>query len=251
MGATEFIKCISDFYKDDLASEVESSASEEEDPFLSAKPPKKRIVLDSAYLESLWSWISTNKDVSSHSNNVPPSQQIQGFTQQQHDFIQKYAKTRLVTTDDRIWHAITDHGVDWKRLPKSEFQCLCVIAAHGPGGVLQPDVVNITGQDKRSVPGRTDKLAEKGYIIKESCVGGGSKTSLLRLKKFAQAQNAATSSDSPTVARVQSSNTLIKVIRYENWFDSIVKTLKDRNGVAPIKTIREAAVSSVLLYLCV
>ncbi|PNS18929.1 hypothetical protein CAC42_6024 [Sphaceloma murrayae] len=240
LGALDFVKCVSDFHKHDLVSD--SKDPEIEDLFFSAKPPKKRINLDSDYLNSIWSWISSHKDVSISTGSAGADQTEQDIAPSQRAFLLGHANARLVTTEDRIWQAITDHGVDWKRVPKSEFQCLCVVAAHGPAGVLQPDVVRITKQDKRSVPGRTDKLAEKGYITKEACIGGGSKTSLLRLKKFAQDPGSSLSNVIPTnSARIKHPDNVASVVRYDEWYDAIIKTLEEYNGLAPTDAIREAA----------
>ncbi len=74
---------------------------------------------------------------------------------------------RLYTSRNRMWHAITGHSPDEGRVKSLDFVCLSVIAASGPKGILQHDLTSITGQDKRSLPGRTDRLRDGGYIVKE------------------------------------------------------------------------------------
>ena len=74
---------------------------------------------------------------------------------------------RLYTSRRRMWYAITDHGPDEARVKSFDFVCLSVIAASGPKGILQHDLTSITGQDKRSLPGRTDRLRDGGYIVKK------------------------------------------------------------------------------------
>ncbi|KAF2646184.1 hypothetical protein P280DRAFT_415198 [Massarina eburnea CBS 473.64] len=91
---------------------------------------------------------------------------------------------RIFASQNRVWQTITGHSMDLKKVPTMEFICLCVIAAHGPGGILQPDLVRITGQDKRSVPKRTDDLADKGYIEKKPIQSSKMRTSLCVHKKF-------------------------------------------------------------------
>lgn len=177
------------------------------------------------------------KDVFENSTpEAPPSSELHALDDKALDqysqFLNGYAHVTICATEDRIWQTVAGHGVDWRRLPKLQFQCLCVIAAHGPQGVLQPDVVALTGQDKRSVPKRTDTLAENGYITKEPCQGGGSKTSLLKLKKFA---NQALSSDSitrlaSTTARVKDGDNMAAVIRYDQWWDIITERLLEAEG---------------------
>nr|POF14219.1 hypothetical protein CFP56_03243 [Quercus suber] len=119
---------------------------------------------------------------------------------------------RLVATTDRIWKAVAGHGVDHKRIPAREFELLLKIAAHGSAGVLQPDLANLTGQDIRSVPKRTDALAMKNYIAKDGVVVSNRLTSLLRLKMFAEASH-------PMVA---------EPVVHETWFDQVVRSLESQ-----------------------
>lgn len=85
-----------------------------------------------------------------------------------------------------MWHAITGHGVDHDKIPKFSFELLSLIAAHGPRGILQPMLTQLSRQDKRSVPKRTDMLTERGYITKQSVVSHELKctTALCTLSKF-------------------------------------------------------------------
>lgn len=92
---------------------------------------------------------------------------------------------RLYTTEDRMWHTLTGHGPDVSKVPPHDFACLGIIAAHGPKGIIQPHLVKISGQDKRSVPARTQRLCDNGYIIKRPTQAEGSRTSLCILKRFA------------------------------------------------------------------
>lgn len=154
-------------------------------------------------------------------------------------FVNTHATDRILTTEDRTWHALTGHGVDRKRLPKLEFQCLLVIAAHGPAGILQPDVTAITGQDKRSVPKRTDQLHEKGYISKEACLGGGLKTSLLRLSKF---DSASAATQFQITRRTDTKGSGQTMIRYDQWFDDIVSALKRNDMILATDDLRKELV---------
>ena len=74
---------------------------------------------------------------------------------------------RLYTSRHRMWHAITGHGPDEARVKVFDFACLSVIAASGPQGILQHNLTSTTGQDKRSLPSRTDRLRDDGYIVKK------------------------------------------------------------------------------------
>ena len=92
---------------------------------------------------------------------------------------------RVYTSQDRMWYAAAGHGPDLERIPGLEFVCLSIIAAHRENGIFQPDLVRITGQDKRSVPLRTQNLHDKGYIEKRNVLFSGNRTSLCTLKRFA------------------------------------------------------------------
>ena len=200
----------------------------------------------------MWSRLIEHRDVTSQtepdqdpspaSNEVVEADQVVDESLQegkQSAFLRSHATTRLHTTEERIWIALTGHSADWRRVPKSEFQCLAVIAAAGPNGVLQPDVTTFTGQDKRSVPKRTDALHQKGYIVKESCLGGGSKTSLLRLKRFVTSEEStAYHQVDSNATRVETHDKPLTLIRYDQWFDDLIRLLKDHDGIMTVDDLR-------------
>ncbi|MCJ1405237.1 hypothetical protein MMC11_008464 [Xylographa trunciseda] len=86
---------------------------------------------------------------------------------------------------NRMWLAVAGHGIDHEKIAALDFTCLSIIAAHREHGILQPELVRMSGQDKRSVPWRTQKLCDNGYIIKKEVVASGARTSLCVLKRFA------------------------------------------------------------------
>lgn len=77
---------------------------------------------------------------------------------------------RLYTTENRMWQTLAGHGPDSKKIKSLDFACLSIIAARGPNGIYQHDLVKASGQDKRSLPARTDRLHEDGYIEKRRVV---------------------------------------------------------------------------------
>lgn len=83
-----------------------------------------------------------------------------------------------------MWQAITGHGVDFKKIKPLEFSILSFIAAHGPTGVSQPNLIRLTAQDKRSLPKRTDELAAGKYIEKKPIRVAGVNTSWCTLTRF-------------------------------------------------------------------
>lgn len=92
---------------------------------------------------------------------------------------------RVYASDDAMWESITGHGIDYKRLPRLEWVLLQGIASTDSQGILQGDLGRLVGQDKRSVPKRTDALVSKGYITKRTTLVRGTKTSKLWLKFLA------------------------------------------------------------------
>lgn len=138
-------------------------------------------------------------DVDSHSegsNGIISNSEIRSSTLQKQDktsvpklVSRSVRDVRVYTTEDRRWHAVAGHGVDFSKIPQFDFICLSIIAAAGPKGILQPDLVRISKQDKRSVPRRTQKLCENGYIIKQPFLISGSRTSLCILKRFVKPSN--------------------------------------------------------------
>ena len=90
---------------------------------------------------------------------------------------------RVYTTQGPMWHALTGHGPDTNKVPGMDFALLTIIAARRHKGVVQGDLIRLSGQDKRSVPARTQRLHDRGYI--EKCVVPGTvRTGFCTLKKF-------------------------------------------------------------------
>ncbi|ROW08942.1 hypothetical protein VMCG_02714 [Cytospora schulzeri] len=94
-------------------------------------------------------------------------------------------RPRLFVGEETVWKTLTGHGKDLKRVPNLEWKCLVAIGSTKETGIIQGDLVRQTGQDKRSVPKRTDFLAQKGYIAKRTHMVRGTKTSKLWLARFA------------------------------------------------------------------
>lgn len=67
---------------------------------------------------------------------------------------------------------------------------MSIIGKRKQQGIVQPDLIRISGQDKRSVPKRTDKLQDHGYIIKRPVIWNGMRTSHCTLKEFAKLPDA-------------------------------------------------------------
>ena len=97
----------------------------------------------------------------------------------------KTATLRVYTSQNRMWFAAAGHAPDYNRIPRLDFILLSIIASRRGKGILQPDLFRVSGQDKRSVPKRTDRLHESGYIEKKAVFAKGNRTSICVLKRFA------------------------------------------------------------------
>jgi hypothetical protein len=96
------------------------------------------------------------------------------------------SQLRIFVSTERMWFAIAGHEPDDNKIPHSEFGLLSIIASHGVNGVAQTELVKLSGQDKRSVPKRTDALVRKGYIEKRAIQIKAARTSLCTLRRFSQ-----------------------------------------------------------------
>ncbi|KEF55531.1 uncharacterized protein A1O9_08281 [Exophiala aquamarina CBS 119918] len=92
---------------------------------------------------------------------------------------------RIAVNEYRMYHAICGHPPDVSKVTPLEFVLLSHIAAARSAGILQGALGRASGQDKRSVPKRTNDLQERGYITKEAVYAHGTKTSRLILRKLA------------------------------------------------------------------
>ena len=130
-----------------------------------------------------------------------------------------------------MWNAVAGHGIDLQRVPKMEFQCLSTIMSRRGKGILQGDLTRITGQDKRSIPKRTQNLYDHGYIEKKPVLFNGTKTSWLYAKKFAPKSaspnkhtSASPSGEKSYVAPKHSDG---DVVEYRAIFNTVFEILKE------------------------
>jgi hypothetical protein len=132
-------------------------------------------------------------------------------------------RPRIRVTEETLWRALTGHGVDTKRVPRLEWKLITVIGAAKEEGIVQTELVRSTGQDKRSVPARTDSIASKGYIIKRTVIIAGAKTSKLWLPQFAptvyslEGESGEHRSSQLVISREAVLNNLKVVPWYERW----------------------------------
>ncbi|KAI7088298.1 hypothetical protein KC356_g3409 [Hortaea werneckii] len=250
-GIQELKTAAHNFYHEQNGQSLQQQPVQDEgDLLFSETPPTSIVVVDDALIEIVWAALCKHDDIDVAStkretddasdSNATPSMPTAAEDQ--------HADERLFATEERMWHAIAGHGIDTKRIPYLEFQCLSVIAAHGRTGVLQPDITRITGQQKQSVPKRTQNLADKGYVTKKSVLATGTKTSLLTLKKFDEKpsdvaiapQNIALTQKGPQSAFSKDSTGRL-IIDYDKWFDASMALLQEQpNQLLAIQDLRLA-----------
>ena len=140
-------------------------------------------------------------------------------------------KVRLYTSEERMWNAVAGHGIDLQRVPKMEFHCLSIIMSRRSKGIVQGDLTRITGQDKRSIPKRTQILYDHGYIEKKPVIFNGTKTSWLYAKKFApkptNPNNRTSASPSGEKSYVAPIHLEGDVVEYRVIFNTVFEVLKE------------------------
>jgi B-block binding subunit of TFIIIC len=178
--------------------------------------------VDRAFQEQVWRWLTKHPDVHvgrdrrgnkmslstveapyltkrpvcfpENTEDMPSSSTLLDHNSQQHpptlstplsQSAKEGGAMRIYATEERMWLAICGHSKDLTKVFETEFVLLSIIATYREGGILQTNLVKKSGQDKRSVPKRTDMLRNKGYIEKRAVCVRGMKTSLLVLRRFA------------------------------------------------------------------
>ena len=224
-----------EFYASRNAAKNSQKTTDDDDGLLfSETPPDNGPIIDDNFVELVWHWVSRNPEVTVEGQYQPKPAVANSATDNDEGAtnagskLDAYRKQRLCTGEDRVWYAIAGHGIDYKRIPFLEFQALSVIAGQGTKGVLQPDVTRLTGQDKRSLPKRTDNLAKNGYIVKTTVIARGTKTSLLKLKKFAGERDLPEDEGAPGTA----------IIQYNLWFDEMMRLLRENGNIMAFEDIR-------------
>ncbi|KAK3691558.1 hypothetical protein LTR37_018567, partial [Vermiconidia calcicola] len=227
VGAEELTKAVKAFYESQKHPERPPPA-DRGDLLFSDAPPTTSTVVDDSFIDAVWDWLEKHPDIEIQTVDKAAQQSAVGPLSPSSS-TSRYAGQRIFTNEERVWHVIAGHGVDHSRIPPKQFELLSVIAAHGPEGVLQGPLRNITGQQKQSVPHRTDLLAEHGYIVKETVIAKGCNTSLLKLCKFA-----AQDSRQQRVQAYPDASTKIsgrKIAYYNVWFDDLMRLLKANDNI--------------------
>lgn len=155
--------------------------------------------VDHRFQAKVWSWLTRNPEVSVGKNNKwnhlslveveqldLPAQVSQANGADGSEAALSGPQVRLFVSKERTWYAITGHEPDDTKVLPMEFVLLSIIASHKSEGIPQTELPRLSGQDKRSIPKRTDSLHKKGYIEKRPVQVKSARTSLCTLRRFLQ-----------------------------------------------------------------
>ncbi|PYI02777.1 hypothetical protein BO78DRAFT_350977 [Aspergillus sclerotiicarbonarius CBS 121057] len=150
-------------------------------------------IVDRRFQEKVWSWLMKNPEVSVGKDREGNHLSLQDAEGRKHRQANAEADqvargvsgpVRVFVSEERTWLAVTGHGPDETKVFPTEFALLSIIASRKHNGIAQTELVKVSGQDKRSVPKRTDLLQKKGYIEKRAIQVKSTRTSLCTLRKF-------------------------------------------------------------------
>lgn len=179
----------------------------------------------------MWSWLTRNPEVSvgtdkewNHLTLDEAEGRVRTAEEAEESSHSSSNPVRVFVSEERTWLAITGHERDETRVFSTEFALLSIIASRKEAGIVQTELVKLSGQDKRSVPKRTETLHQKGYIDKRAIQVKSARTSLCTLRKFM------TTDVSPLEAAAagQQSNGLLhgnRVIDYKAFVDRLFEIL--------------------------
>ncbi|KAL4761024.1 putative TFIIIC transcription initiation factor complex subunits Tfc3 [Aspergillus foveolatus] len=184
-------------------------------------------VVDRRFQEKVWQWLTKNPEVS-----VGKDREGNGLSLEQAERRQQASGNteekplNVFVSLERTWLAITGHEPDDTKVLPMEFALLSIIASRKSSGISQPDLIKLSGQDKRSVPKRTDVLQQKGYIEKRAIQLKGARTSLCTLRKFISqdaGKSAAGTSDGPNA---------VKMIDFNSFTDTLFGILREHKIIS-------------------
>ena len=227
------------------------SALREQRPYRSDVLSHRKPVIDRRFQERVWTWLTKNPEVSvgkerkgnglslaeaEAAQHSPPvdisdvaAEEItsnvsvsQAPTSSVHN-----GPPRVFVSEERTWLTITGHKPDDSRVYPTEFALLSIIASRKSKGIIQTDLVKLSGQDKRSVPKRTDMLQQKGYIEKRAIQVKSSRTSLCTLRKFVLDRPAFHMTETPAERGAGAKHETGDVIDFKVFADRLFEVLRE------------------------
>ncbi|EAW14498.1 putative TFIIIC transcription initiation factor complex subunits Tfc3 [Aspergillus clavatus NRRL 1] len=180
--------------------------------------------VDRQFQEKVWSWLTRHPEVS-----VGKEREQNHLSLNDAENLVREADAehpiRVFVSRERTWLAITGHEPDETKVLPMEFALLSIIASHKANGIVQTDLVKLSGQDKRSVPKRTEMLQQKGYIEKRAIQIKAARTSLCTLRKFSKPDTS--TADTGSARRLESRLQEERVIDYKDFTDRLFAILRE------------------------
>ncbi|OJJ88485.1 putative TFIIIC transcription initiation factor complex subunits Tfc3 [Aspergillus glaucus CBS 516.65] len=189
----------------------------------------KTHTVDRRFQAKVWSWLTRHPEVSVGKNregNHLTFDDAERLTQNADADGTKDDVPRVFVTEERTWLAVAGHEPDETKILPTEFALLSIIASSNSSGVVQTELVRLSGQDKRSVPKRTDRLQTKGYIQKRPFQFKSIRTSLCILPKFSKTEYMA---EAPTNRGAEATD---RVIDFDVFTDKLFEILKQHGIIA-------------------
>ncbi|GAT29119.1 TFIIIC transcription initiation factor complex subunits Tfc3 [Aspergillus luchuensis] len=186
--------------------------------------------VDRRFQEKVWSWLMKNPEVSvgkdREGNHLSLRDAERGQTNAETDQAANGASdsARVFVSKERTWLAVAGHGPDETKVFPTEFALLSIIASRKHNGIVQTELVRVSGQDKRSVPKRTDVLQQKGYIEKRAIQVKSTRTSLCTLRKFLTPEHAPVDRDSGQDADATKQENMID---FKEFLDQLFQILQE------------------------
>ncbi|KAN0081736.1 hypothetical protein V8E54_003034 [Elaphomyces granulatus] len=224
-----------------------SSSPREQRPYKLDALSRRKPVIDRRFQERVWTWLTKNPEVSvgkkREGNGLSLSEaeagQLSPADISDEEITSKAPDSqapaspvqngslRVFVSEERTWLAITGHKPDESRVYPTEFALLSIIASRKSEGIVQTDLVKLSGQDKRSVPKRTEMLQRKGYIEKRAVQVKASRTSLCTLRKFVLDRPAFSTTETPPERGAGTKHETGDVIDFKVFTDRLFEVLRE------------------------
>ena len=224
-----------------------SSSPREQRPYKLDALSRRKPAIDRRFQERVWTWLTKNPEVSvgkkREGNGLSLSEAEAGqrspadisdeeitskaLNSQAPASPFQNGSLRVFVSEERTWLAITGHKPDESRVFPTEFALLSIIASRKSEGIVQTDLVKLSGQDKRSVPKRTDRLQQKGYIEKRAVQVKSSRTSLCTLRKFVLDRPAFSTTETPPERGAGTKHQTGDVIDFKVFTDRLFEVLRE------------------------
>lgn len=139
---------------------------------------------------------------------------------------------RVFVSEERTWLAVAGHEPDETKVLPMEFALLSIIASRKSRGIVQTELVRLSGQDKRSVPKRTDMLQKKGYIEKRAIQIKPSRTSLCTLRRFVQETPVYHTTETPADEETATRHGVSNIIDIRVFIDKLFEIMREHKIIA-------------------